>query len=150
MNMAADMIMQLYRDRLNMTWWDCRVKLIETLGDPIIDSYRYEPDRDLVFRAHVDIWIEYEISWPVIAPAIWLYDSKIEPGNFDTNDFKPIELVMYAPGLYGMVLTLIAGDKCWYTIDMLLKNAEPMTYTTDMILYYGGTPASYDVSMTLI
>lgn len=120
LNMAADMLVQLYRDRLGLDWYDYRVKFVDTLNAPIESTYRLEQDRALVYRAHVDISIEYEVSWPVTAAAIRKVGADIQVGNIATNDLAHIYELMYAPGLWGMDLHL-ASDRCWFSLDAILE-----------------------------
>jgi hypothetical protein len=150
MDMASDMIMQLYRDRLELIWGDIRVKFIDVLNAPFIDTYRHEKGRGLVFRAHLDISIEYEVSWDVVAPAIRSFD--VDVGVGVPGDVANINLIMYAPGLYGMDVHL-ANDIKTYNIDALLRHSSPpSTYgsTIKLIAYTGAdVDKTYEMGFTL-
>lgn len=150
MDMAADLLMQLYRDRLNLDWGDIRVKFILVPSAPIMDSYRYEQGRGLVFRAHIDVWIEYEVSWDVIAPAIKSVAVHEKTGNITTNDLAPIELVLYAPGLYGMSMAIVGDHQCWQ-IDMIIEAlSKDKAFNIDMKMYYTDVETSCEMGLTLI
>lgn len=151
LNMAADMLVQLYRDRLGLDWYDYRVKFVDTLNAPIESTYRLEQDRALVYRAHVDISIEYEVSWPVIAPAIRKVGADIQVGNIATDDLAHIYELMYAPGLWGMDMHL-AYDRCFLSLDALLRYpGRTRAATVDMKLIQGATiqTSSYEMGLTL-
>jgi hypothetical protein len=148
MNMAADMLMQLYRDRLRLDWYDHRVRFINTLNAPILTSYRHEQDRKLVHRAHLDFSIEYEVSWQITEPAIRKVGADIAVE--DQDSVAHIYELMYAPGLYGMAVTL-ASNRCWCSLDVLFftKN-KSQTYTLGLMLYYPGKPTNEALDMSLI
>jgi hypothetical protein len=148
MNMAADMLMQLYRDRLGLDWYDYRVRFINTLGAPILTSYRYEQDRRLVHRAHIDFSIEYEVSWPITEPAIRKVGADIAVE--DQGSVGHIYELMYAPGLYGMAVTL-ASDRCLYSLDALFSaQNNSQIYDLNVIIKYQPTNQTFDMSLTIV
>lgn len=149
LDMAADMLMQLYRDRLRLNWYDYRVRFINTLAAPIITSYRYEEDRKLVHRAHIDVSIEYEVSWPIVAPAIRKIGADI--GVKDMGEIAYIHELMYAPGLYGMD-TILSSDRCILYVDTLIaKKNLPGVYGVGFFLYDPGTvtDAKFEMGLTI-
>jgi hypothetical protein len=150
MNMAADMLMQLYRDRLGLDWYDYRVRFINTLNAPILTSYRYEQDRRLVHRAHIDFSIEYEVSWQITEPAIRKVGADIAVE--DQDSVAHIYELMYAPGLYGMAVT-IASDRCIYNLDARLAVYNSVNnHNMDVILFYPGRPTngSFEIGVKII
>lgn len=149
MNMAADMLIQLYRDRLGLDWYDYRVKFVDTLNAPIATTYRLEESRELVHRAHVDISIEYEVSWAVTAPAIHKVGAEI--GVVDNNVASYISELMYAPGLWGMDM-ILARDRCLLAIDALFVKANKIRTCSMDVVLVGSTEyenMSYEMGLML-
>jgi hypothetical protein len=97
-NFAADMLMQIFRDRLGLDYSLDRVKFIDVISHPIITSERLEPNRMLVHRASLDIKIEYEVSWPITEPSIKRF-------GYDYNDYH-LGLT-YVPGSHGISMKLV-------------------------------------------
>lgn len=97
---ASDMLMQIFRDRLGLNYAEDRVKFIDVLSQPIIQSYRLEQNRVLVHRANIDIHIEYEVSWPITEPSIKRFGYTFNDAYLGTA---------YEPGGYGFTMNLIYG-----------------------------------------
>lgn len=81
-DMAADMLKQIFQRRLGLKWSTDRVKFIDVISEPIYQSVRLEQDRRLLHRAHIDIWLEYEVSWWVDFPVIRRYGADIQDTRF--------------------------------------------------------------------
>lgn len=94
---AADMLMQIFRDRLGLNYSEDRVKFIDVISQPIISSYRLEPNRGMVHRAHIDIHIEYEVNWQITEPSIKRF-------SYTYNDEGMG--IAYAPASYGIGMKL--------------------------------------------
>lgn len=69
-DLASAMVTEIFRTRLGLVWRRDRVKFIDVVSSPIYTSIRIEQDRKLVHRAHIDVWLEYELSWSIDAPEI--------------------------------------------------------------------------------
>jgi len=92
------MLLKIFRTRLGLDWTTQRIKFIDVISEPIMDSIRLEQDRKIPHRAHFDIWIEYESSW-------WRVGPVIHSIGYEIND--KISGVFYEPESYGMSILLV-------------------------------------------
>jgi len=92
--------------------------------------------------------IEYEVSWPVTAPAIHSVKADIGVGNLSTGDLAHIIEVMYAPGMWGMGLTMV-NDRFGCNLDIMLRTVLSPVYNMDMHLIYEGKIRNFSCEMNL-
>lgn len=98
-DLASEMLKEIFRTRLGFYWPRDRVKFIDVISEPIFTSVRVEQYKKLVHRAHIDIWLEYELSW-------WLdADPAIRRFGYEINDY--LTGMLFEPGSYGCSVNIV-------------------------------------------
>jgi hypothetical protein len=109
---AADMLMQIFRDRLGLNYSEDQVKFIDVISQPILTSYRLEQDRKLTHRTHIDIKIEYEVNWPITEPTIkrfgYNYNDVYMGMTYEPSAYGISMKLIYGKGIFGMGMKLVA------------------------------------------
>jgi hypothetical protein len=112
-NFAADMLMQIFRDRLGLNYAEDRVKFIDVISQPILTSERLEPNRMLVHRAHIDIKIEYEVNWTITEPSIkrfsYTYNDAYMGMTYEPGAHGISMKLIYGKGIFGVGMKLVAA-----------------------------------------
>lgn len=96
---ANDMLRQIFQRRLGLRWSDHRLRFIDVLSSPILPSIRVEQEKKRIFRAFIDVMIEYEVSWRREAPDIRRFDINIGDST----------LINVIPGGYTCSIRLVRG-----------------------------------------